>query len=369
MRTLIPIKAAGGAFAGTLTGGNGETNGAPTQTFAFDVPPGVRDMTLALELSDNDYLLEGLLIDPQGMPLSVQGNFDPLGNPQAALQLSRFNPQPGRWRFILVQNLISSGNQTSEPYNARIGFNTAQVDATAIPNDANTRLSAGAGAVSIPVTITNNGPVTQAYFADARLDAQVPFELPVNYACTAGLLPAACLQVVVPTEVSDIQFIAQSPVPIDMDALAYSGYEIAGTKSPDIFAKKVSADTIVAGLRVPEVPYGYWDAFPSNVGPYGAGGAPTAPVNTHAVIVMQPFDPSIAADSGDFWADQTFLTNTYNPLTLAPGQSGIINLRITPDPNQIGKSISGFIYIDTYNDVALTGDEVVRVPYRYSIAQ
>jgi hypothetical protein len=333
------------------------------------VPSGVRDMTLALKLSDNGYLLEGLLIDPQGMPLSVQGNYDPLGNPQAALQLSRFNPQPGRWQFILVQNLISSGNQTSEPYSARIGFDTAEVKATGVPNDSNARLSAGAGAVTIPITITNNGPVTQAYFADARLDAQVAMELPVNYACTAGLLPSACLQVVVPTEVSDIQFIAQSPVPIDMDAFPYSGSGIAGTNSPDIFAKRVSAHTIVASLRVPEVPYGYWIAFPSNIGPYGSAGAPTAPVNTRAIIFMQPFDPSISADSGDFWADQVFLTNTYDPLMLAPGQSGTINLTITPDPSQIGKSISGFIYIDTYNGVVLTGDEVVRMPYRYTISQ
>lgn len=369
MRTLVPINSSGGAFAGTLTGGNGQTNGAPTQTFAFDVPAGVRDMSLALKFSDNGYLMEGLLIDPQGMELSVQGNLDPSGNSQAALQLSHFNPQPGRWRFVLVQNLISSGNQTSEPYSARIGFNTAQVTATGMPNDPNIQLSASAKSVTIPVTITNRGPVTQAYFADARLNSQVVATLPVNYACTAGVLPGACLQVVVPTEVSDIQFFAQSPDPIDLIALNYAGYEIAGTESPELFARKVSDDTIVASLRVPEVPYGFWDAFPSNIGPYGAGGAPTIPVNTTAIATMQPFDPTVSADSGDFWADQVFLTNTYNPLILAPGQSGTINLTITPDRRQIGKSISGFIYIDTYNEFVLTGDEVLRMPYRYTISQ
>ena len=251
MRTLVPMTASGGAFAGTLTGGNGQNNGAPTQTFAFDVPAGVRDMTLALKFSDNAYLLEGLLIDPQGMELSVQGNLDPSGNPQAALQLSHFNPQPGRWRFVLVQNLISSGNQTSEPYSARIGFNTALVTATGMPNDPNIQLSVSAKPVSIPVTITNRGPVTQAYFADARLNSQVATTLPVNYACTPGLLPGACLQVVVPTEVSDIQFFAQSPDPIDLIALDYAGYEIAGTESPELVARKISDDTIVASLRVP----------------------------------------------------------------------------------------------------------------------
>jgi hypothetical protein len=372
MRTLIPIGTSGGTFAGTLTGGNGRTDGFPTQTFAFDVPAGVRNMTLALEFSDNNYLLEGLLVDPQGMPLSVQGNLDPLGNPQTALQLSRFNPQPGRWRFILVQNLISSGYQTSEPFTARIGFNNAEVRASGMPNDPNTRLSASAKPVTIPVTIKNNGPVTQAYFADARLDAQVATTLTTDGACSftsTTSLPGACLTFAVPTEVSDIQFFAQSPAPIDMTVYNYQGYGIATTASPWITAKKVSADTVVAALRTPEVPYGYWFENPSNIGPYGANGAPTEPVSMSAIAVMQPFDLAVSADSGDGWVDLTSGSNTYNPLTLAPGQSGIIHVTFTPDPSQVGKLISGFIYIDTYNNFVLTGDEVVRIPYRYTISR
>jgi hypothetical protein len=370
MRTLIPIGSAGGAFTGTLTGGNGRTDGFPTQTFAFDVPAGVRDMTLALELSDNGYLLQGLLVDPQGMQLSVQANIDALGNPQAALQLSRFNPQPGRWRFILVQDLTSSGNQTSEPYTARIGFNVAKVTASRMPNDPNIRLSASAKPVTIPITVTNNGPVTQAYFADARLNAQVATTLIANGSCTStSTVPGACLQFVVPTQVIDVQFFAQSSAPIDMSAYNYAGYAPAGTISPDIVAKKMSADAVVATLKVPEVPYGYWIEFPSNIGPYGTAGAPTETVNMGAIAVMQPFDPSVSADSGDAWTDLTLGTNTYNPLTLAPGQSGIINVTFTPDPSQTGKSISGFVYIDTYNEAVFAGDEVVRIPYRYTISR
>jgi hypothetical protein len=154
-----------------------------------------------------------------------------------------------------------------------------------------------------------------------------------------------------------------------MTALNYAGYEIAATISPELNAKRVSADTVVASLRVPEVPYGYWVETPSNIGPYGPGGAPTVPVSMAAIATMEPFDPAVSAASGDFWADQVFLTNTYDPLTLAPGQSGTINLTITPDASQVGKTISGFIYIDTYNPVVLTGDEVVRIPYRYTVSQ
>jgi hypothetical protein len=83
---------------------------------------------------------------------------------------------------------------------------------------------------------------------------------------------------------------------------------------------------------------------------------------------MKPFDLSVSASSGDAWADLTLGTNTYNPLVLAPGQTGTIALTITPDPTQIGKVVSGFVYVDTYNGILGTGDEVGRIPYTYMIA-
>jgi hypothetical protein len=49
---------------------------------------------------------------------------------------------------------------------------------------------------------------------------------------------------------------------------------------------------------------------------------------------MQPFDPAVAADSGNLWADVTLGTSTFNPLVLAPGASGTITLTIRPDPNR-----------------------------------
>jgi hypothetical protein len=83
---------------------------------------------------------------------------------------------------------------------------------------------------------------------------------------------------------------------------------------------------------------------------------------------MQAFDSAIAADSGDLWADFTFSTNTFRPLELAPGATGTINLVITPDSTQVGQTITGFVYIDTFNLTVFTGDEVVRIPYSYTIA-
>jgi hypothetical protein len=365
LRTLIPMGPTGASFTGTLTGGNGRENTGPTQTFDFEVPAGVDNMSLSLEIADNGYLLEGLLIDPNGMELSVQGNLDPYGDPQYALQMYRFNPQPGRWQFTLLQNYLSSGNQTSLPFTARIGFNTAQVNASGLPDGG--ALSVSATPLVVPILVTNTGAVTEAYFADARLRTPAATTLSLQPFCTYLSLPGACGLFFLPTEVSDIRFLAQSSLPLDMDAYNAQGYSAGGTFMPDIYAKKAGAHAAAATLAEPEVPYGPWVVAPSLIGPYGPAGAPVAPVTMNATALMLPFDSSISADSGDIWADFTLNTNTYNPLILAPGESGVVNITITPDPKEIGHTVEGYLYIDTYNANVTTGDEVVRLPYRYTI--
>jgi hypothetical protein len=368
LRALIPTGPAGGNFTGTLTGGNGRAASGPYQTFAFDVPWGVNDMSLVLNISDNGYLLEGLLIDPNGMPLSVQPNQDPLdGSAQFALSLSHYNPQPGRWKFILLQNFFSSGNQTSLPFTARIGFNSARVAAPTLPNAASKMLSASGTPVTVPIQVTNTGALTRAYFADARLNTTSITQLPPQTCSAAVTLPGACGAFIVPTQTSTAAFVAQSTVPITMDALSDVGTGVGFTGSPDIFAKQIAPNTVAALISEPEVPFSFWVDLPSEIGPYAAG-APTVPVSSSAFVLMQAFDPAVSADSGDFWIDLTLNTNTFNPLVLAPGASGTINVTITPDSTQVGATVSGFIYIDTFDFNVFTGDETVRIPYSYTIA-
>jgi hypothetical protein len=139
------------------------------------------------------------------------------------------------------------------------------------------------------------------------------------------------------------------------------------TEAPDLFARQIAPDTVAASLHVPEVPFGGWLVTPSAIGPFTPAGNPSAPVTITALALMQPFDSAVSASSGDLWADVTLGTNTFNPLVLAAGQSGTINLTITP-PSQVGTRVSGYLYIDTFNPNVSTGDEVVRIPYRYTVA-
>jgi hypothetical protein len=372
LRTLIPTGATGGSFGGTLTGGNSRAGAGPTQTFQFDVPQGVNNMSLVLTIPDNGYLLEGYLVDPNGMQLSVAPNQDPTnGSPQFGLQLSHYNPQPGRWQFVLLQNFTSSGNQTSLPFTARIGFNSAKVSATGLPNSASHELSASAKPLVVSIKVTNTGTISQWYFADARLDTQAVTALPPQPgACGPVLtLPGFCAVSVLPTQASIAAFVAQASVPITMDSENDIGSGVGFTGSPDIYAKSVGNDTVVALISEPEIPYSEWVSIPSEIGPYGPTGAPTASISTSAFVLMKPFDAAVSADSGDLWADFVFNTNTFSPLVLEPGESGTIHVTITPDPTMAGKTVTGFIYVDTFNKVVFTGDEIVSLPYSYTVTK
>jgi hypothetical protein len=370
LRTLIPTGPTGGSFTGSLTGGNGRPGAGPTQTFEFDVPQGVHDMSLALETADNGYLLEGLLVDPQGMQLSVKLSVDPFGSPQYGLQHFHNNPQAGRWKFILLQDFTSSGNQTSLPFTARIGFNMAKITASGLPNSPSTRLSASGAPATFTINVVNTGSITEAYFADARSSTLGVSALALQAQpsqCPGVTLPGTCGLFYVPTQVKGIEFVAQSTVPIQMDAYNNVGYYVGGTGSPDLFAKTIGADTVAATLFEPEIPYGSWLVYPALIGPYGAAGAPTEPVTMSAFALMYPFNTSFAADSGDVWADVTLGTNTFNPLVLASGEGGTITVTITPDPSQVGETVSGYLYVDTFDPFVGTGDEVVRIPYSYTV--
>ena len=53
-------------------------------------------------------------------------------------------------------------------------------------------------------------------------------------------------------------------------------------------------------------------------------------------------------------------------MTLAPGQTGTITLTITPSAAK-GTVVRGFIGVDTLNLGTISGDELVNIPYTYTV--
>jgi hypothetical protein len=229
-------------------------------------------------------------------------------------------------------------------------------------------ISASGKPVTATITIINNGVTTEAYFADARLTSSATTALPPVSCSSVTTLPGTCGAYYVPTQVSTIAFSASSNVAISMDAYNLVGYNVGGTGSPDLFAKTTAKDTVTASLTESEIPWGSWYVIPAEVGPYSSAGAATAPVTMSAVAVMKSFDTTVSSDTGDIWADLTLGTSTYNPILLSSGTEGTITVTIAPSTSDVGKTVTGYLYIDTYNGVVGTGDEVVRLPYTYTVA-
>ena len=357
VRTLVPVGSTGGAIAGTLTGGNGRAGVSPTSTYAFDVPAGLHDMALTLNLPDSRFSVTGYLVAPSGMILASESNVDLTGARTEALQMFRSAPQAGRWRFIL-EEVLTSGEATSSAFTGRIAFNSSLVSAPAMPKGS--KLVAGS-TLTVPVSLTNTGASPKAFFADARLATHAIVSLPTGVCSAAATLPGYCGYTLVPPRATNLTFTASSPVPINMDVQAAFGF--------DIGSKVTSPGNVVATTSAPEVQFGFWVLLPAPVGPFGPAGAPTESVTTAAAARIQSFDPTVTADSGDVWADQIEGTETYAPLVLAPGESGTITLSFKPDASLVGKTVKGYVYIDTYNaqDNAQSGDELRGLPYSYTV--
>jgi hypothetical protein len=183
-------------------------------------------------------------------------------------------------------------------------------------------------------------------------------------------LPCGCWATLLPTQTRTAQFTATAGAPITMDAIGNTGFLVGFTGAPDLTAKSIGPNTVSASLTEPEVPWGEWMLQPTLVGPFGPAGAPPTPVTTSVVAQLRAFDATVSADSGDLWQDVVFGTNTFNPLVLAPGTTGTINVMITPpQASQVGQVVRGVIYVDTFNGTVQTGDEVVAFPYAYTVVR
>jgi len=414
LRSLVPFPTsaapAGTVFNGTLTGGNARSDSpGQTLTYQFDVPAGLHDLDLGLAITDTNYNLQGVLVDPTGLPLDVQstvtGTVTTNGDPQTrqdtgdtnTMQFFRRNPQPGRYTFVLLINNTISGLQTSLPFTATLSYNGVSVQAPDLPNSAGTILAQGA-AVAVPVTVTNTGNTTKDFFADPRLSRYAQLSLggpQVSVPLTISSFPLFF----VPSEAKNLTIVAQSSAPtapISMDILGDNGAPPNGfakpqnqeTGAPDIeaasFFDPLSGNyTAVASASYPEVPFGYWIAAPTLAGPYSDPGLRRSTVQLGASVNARQFDAGADSSTGDKFiaalADfgvNLGLPTHYTPLTLAPGQTGVITVTLTPNAAP-GTTVKGFVYVDAFNVnssgaaagtlVTGSGDELRALPYAYTV--
>jgi hypothetical protein len=386
-------------FRGVLTGGNGRFP-APGQEipYQFDVPPGQRDLDLAIFLADPGYNLEGVLSDPNGNPLDVQStitSFLPNSVAPASttnkLQFFWANPMPGRWSFLLIINNAISGNQTAQPFTGTLSFNGVNATAAGLPTNAATKLPAGVPA-TFAVKVTNTGNTTEQYFVDPRLNSQATItyaftqDLPFPALDPLAVYPSWPPAVVPPKSTQLLSAMenatgsSPSTVPLLMDVSNLSGAPAEGiTGQPDtegipFVDPNNGLDGVAATVQAPELAMGpYWN-FPMESGDF----TNSAPVPAHSLTVQQvttqAFDFDVSTDTGDAWINLTFDPSaTYSPLVLAPHQSGTIHVTFTPS-GTAGTVVSGQLNLETLavdpTGLVITGvsDEVAALPYTYTIS-
>jgi hypothetical protein len=363
IRSLVPINNQGGNFRGTLTGGASVGNSGQRLSYQFDVPAGKPSLNVAVQLNDPNYNVRGFLTDPDGEPLDVQstavfnapGNFVGFG---PTMQFFQQTPRAGRWTLSLLVATAIDGAHLSEPFSTNINFRRPMIQAHGLPNSPSARLTQGQ-TVTATIDIVNTGNVFKDYFADPRLRGKTLMALPGTFVNNVPLpLPlTAQPNWLVPTHTDTLIVAAQGTVPIVMDISAANGDpDRLGVSLPDNF----SIATLVARN---EVAPGFFFGLPEAAGPFpGNGVGAGAMVNLLALANTNPFDPTIQSDTGDLWDPNA----PYFPMTLGPGQAGTITLEITPTASP-GTVVHGFVAVDTFNLDSFAGDEVMILPYTYTI--
>lgn len=394
LRSLIDVRGSGsgglpgsavGRFSGIMTGGNGRDPGeGQEEYYEFNVPAGVRDITANVALKNDPTDPVGLyLISPNGDTLGYgQNTVDgaPLalnGTPELSATANTLSPQPGTWTLIVQFAEAPVGNELSDPYTGDIEFNAVRAAASGVPDSRHQRLASGSP-ITIPVRVTNTGETPEDYFVDPRLDQTGPITLaPLATTGTVPLPdPASVGQPfwLVPTETSSVSVAQTSTVPAMFDF----GENIGDpdVSSSPFGSSPLCSDTATGSYTSPgrAVSAGLWYAGPGECGPYSSP-APAGSATVAMTVNTKAFDANASSSTGDLWQISTNPAASFSPLSLSPGQSGVIDVTITPSGAR-GTVVRGDIYVDDYDsDVpptvvsTLTGNELAAIPYEYRVGR
>ena len=111
-----------------------------------------------------------------------------------------------------------------------------------------------------------------------------------------------------------------------------------------------------------------WLALPTGVGPFSDAGSPSVTNTFTATAHTRPFDTAVTSSSGDpLLADVDSSAPAATPVSVGVGASGTITVTITPS-GASGTVVSGILYIDTWDAVTGSTNEVAAIPYRYKIS-
>ncbi|GAA1663530.1 hypothetical protein GCM10009765_11300 [Fodinicola feengrottensis] len=387
MRGLVQ-PTSGGAFTGTLTGGNNfNSDDGQANYYQFDVPAGVSNLKASVKLTnDPGDTVETQLVAPSGYAVGSGSNqlttaYNPTTrvgtfSPQLGTDAYARAPQAGRWTLVIRFPGNVVGDEVSQPFTGSVTFNTVKVDGSAV-RTATKRPLAAKNPVGITVPVTNTGTQPMNFFLDPRLNTtstltlapvepQTNFQSPLN---SSESSPAW----LVPTESSQFTVTATASAPIGLNYGPESGDPVT--------LSTTNGTTATGSITGSPLPNGVWAANVVQIGPFAAPTTTTA--NLSATVRAAPFDANVVPDATDFWQTSVTPATSMHLVTVLPGQTVTLTANITPT-GPSGTTVSGTVYVDSlvvgststesgfeYNDSGSTepaGDELAAIPYSYTIS-
>jgi hypothetical protein len=377
VRSLVNL-AAGGAFNGVLTGGNGRPPGiSQTNYYSFTVPAtGVRNLAVNLGIANDPTNQVGLyLVSPDG---NVQGyglNMALSGIPSTKLSAFAANPAPGIWTVIVAFANAVVGNEVSDAFIGHVNFNRASVSAPKLPNNVATVVPAAG--LTVPVTIKNTSNATQDYFFDARGATPGPMVLTMLNGSGSVQLPMQQTvgepEYFMPSEVSQVAVAQTSTVPamVDFSPAAGDPSVVSATSKPtSLCGASAALSSTAPGGKLTS---GIWLLEPTECGPFKTA-APVGEANDTVTVQTAPFDSAVNVSvTGDL--EQLAVnpaaanTDTFVPIELVPGQSAVVNVVVKP--TAATGTNAGILYVDAVEPGVppygqLGADEVAALPYSYT---
>jgi hypothetical protein len=375
---------AGGTFSGVLTGGNGRAPGeGQVASYSFTVPSNLpvllRDLEASVVLrNDPENQVSAYLVAPGGQTMGYGSNFlttgftstgVPVESPRRQLSLYTSDPIPGVWTLIIDFTSPVPGNELADPFTGVVKFNAVRWSRGKLPAGPGVKLTPGRS-YSYQIRLDNTGTAPEDVFLDARLPQLATYTLQPQDKVSGVRLPlsgsADPPEWIVPTMTHSVSAAASATSPVMFDFGPFPGDP--DEESPA--GRTVTADFPVGRLPSP-VTQGLWFAVPSEIGPFGAGGAGAVTANMTMRATTEEFDTTTSSPDGDFWGfgvRSLAGSATYNLFAVNAGQTRTLTLTIKPKGNP-GTVVRGTLYVDDFVDSLqfLSGSQLVAIPYSYTI--
>jgi len=384
LRSLIP--AGRQRFRTRLTGGVGRDpwNGQ-TSYYQLNVAAGLPELNATIRLLDGRHNpFTAWLVSPSGEALASTSNdrpspSDPGYVDEIGGELHVLQPQAGIWTLVVEFTPQVSGRFTAQP--VRITTNDTAITATdtgGLPDSSSQTLARGVPR-TFDIHVRNRGDAPEAYFADARLQAETQLTLTaVNSATTKepltynGPIPAY----LIPTESTAFTATARTggPTPIEFDASPTLGVPSENTTIGDPDIESSAGREATASFAGAPLAPGLWSLSPVPVGPFGPEKMASERASTTMSVTTRAFDPSVTSRGGDLWADavKPQQLGRFAPINAGPRRSVVVPVTITPHAKR-GTIVHGTLYIDDASlrafqiDPDYHGAEVMAIPYSYRV--